>query len=106
MLTERTRDYIDTFHKKDIDKLSDFFDQNISLFDPANDSGVFGKDNVLKMIRDLFTKDISFVAKNIFMDGNNTIIEFFLKVDNQSLKGVDIIEWQDNKIKTLRAYLY
>jgi ketosteroid isomerase-like protein len=106
MLIERTKAYIDTFNNKDINKLSDFFDQDISLFDPANPLGVFGKDNVLRIIRELFTKDISFVSKNIFVDGNNTIIEFSLKIDNQYLKGVDIIEWQDSKIKTLRAYLY
>jgi len=106
MLIDRTKAYVEAFNNCDIDALGNFFHQEVGLFDPANDSGIFGKENVLSMIRDLFNKQIVFVANNIFLDGNHTIIEFSLSIDNQSMKGVDIIEWHNEKIKALRAYLY
>ena len=48
---------------------------------------------------------MDFSAKNIYQDGQTTIIEFILKLDDTVLTGTDIIEWEDNKMKELRAYL-
>lgn len=56
------------------------------------------------MTFDLFD-NLEFKIRNIFQEYKTTIIEFILTLDDMSLSGLDIIEWKDNKIKELRAYL-
>ncbi|MBK1973664.1 nuclear transport factor 2 family protein, partial [Campylobacter sp. TTU-622] len=66
-----------------------------------------GKDRCLLAIKNIFEscKELSFSAKNIFQDKNTTFIEFTLMLDETKLEGVDIIDWQDEQIIKLRAYL-
>jgi hypothetical protein len=48
---------------------------------------------------------LSFVARNIFVDGDTTLIEFVLTLDDKVLTGIDLIEWRNGKMRELRAYL-
>jgi len=106
MLKELTKKYIEAFNNKDLEKCAELFTDDFALEDPIV-KRIEGKDEVLKAIKGIFHsyKALVFNAKNIFQDENTTIIEFTLKLDNTVLTGADIIEWKDNKMKELRAYL-
>ncbi len=106
MLKKLTKNYIDFFSKKDIDSIELMLCEEFVLCDPVV-KRVEGRSNCLKAINDIFSScdELVFIAKNIFVDNEVSIIEFVLKLDDTSLEGVDIIEWRDNKMKELRAYL-
>lgn len=106
MLKELTKQYIGAFNSKDLDKCAELFTDDFALEDPAV-KRIDGKDEVLNAIKGIFDSctTLDFSAKNIYQDGQTTIIEFILKLDDITLTGTDMIEWEDNKMKELRAYL-
>lgn len=106
MLIDLTKEYIKAFDSKDLDKCAELFTDDFALEDPVV-KRIEGKLNVLKAVKGIFDScnNLDFQAKNIYQDNQTTIIEFVLKFDDTVLAGTDIIEWQDNKMKELRAYL-
>ena len=106
MLKDLTKEYIQAFDSKDLDKCSQLFSDDFVLEDPVV-KRIEGKEEVLKAVKGIFDSCtiLNFSAKNIYQDKQTTIIEFVLKLDDNVLTGTDIIEWQDNKMKELRAYL-
>lgn len=106
MLKELTKQYIEAFNSKDLEKCAKLFTEAFALEDPVV-KRIEGKEEVLKAIKGIFDSctTLDFSAKNIYQDNQTTIIEFTLKLDDTVLIGTDIIEWQDNKMKELRAYL-
>ena len=106
MLKELTQKYIEAFDSKNLDKCAELFTDDFALEDPVV-KRIEGKIEVLKAIKGIFNSctRLDFSAKNIYQDGQTTIIEFVLKLDDTTLIGTDIIEWEDNKMKELRAYL-
>jgi ketosteroid isomerase-like protein len=107
MLKELTRQYIRAFDTKDIHAIANLLCNTFVLEDPIV-KRIEGKLAVLKAIEGIFDscRHLSFEGKNIYQDGNTTIIEFILKLDETLLTGTDIIEWNsDNKMSELRAYL-
>lgn len=106
MLKELAEKYIEAFNNKDLDKCVQLFTDDFALEDPVV-KRVEGKKEVLKTIKGIFDScsTLDFNAKNIYQDENTTIIEFTLKLDDIVLSGTDIIEWENNKMKELRAYL-
>jgi limonene-1,2-epoxide hydrolase len=106
MLKELTKKYIRAFDRKDLDKCAELFTDDFALEDPVV-KRIEGKNEVLKAIKGIFDSCtiLDFSAKNIYQDNQTTIIEFILKLDDTVLYGTDIIEWENNKMKELRAYL-
>jgi len=106
MLKELTQQYIEAFDSKDLEKCAELFTDNFALEDPVV-KRIEGKQKVLEAIKGIFDScdKLTFEAKNIYQDGQITIIEFVLKLDDTVLTGTDIIEWENNKMKELRAYL-
>ncbi|AXX91789.1 ketosteroid isomerase [Malaciobacter molluscorum LMG 25693] len=106
MLKELTKKYIEAFNSKDLEKCAELFTDNFALEDPVV-KRIEGKVEVLKVIKGIFESctTLNFSAKNIYQDNQITIIEFTLKLDDTILTGTDIIEWKDNKMKEIRAYL-
>jgi ketosteroid isomerase-like protein len=106
MLKESTQKYIEAFDSKDLDKCEELFLEDFALEDPVV-KRIEGKTEVLKAIKGIFDSctNLNFSAKNIYQDNQTTIIEFILKLDDTILTGTDIIEWEGNKMKELRAYL-
>lgn len=106
MLKKLTQKYIEYFNNKDLENLSELFLSDFALEDPVV-KRIEGKENVLEVIKGIFDScnTLNFSARNIYQDNQTTIIEFVLKLDDTVLIGTDIIEWQDNKMKELRAYL-
>lgn len=106
MLKELTNKYIAAFDNKDIESISNMIKDDFILEDPVV-KRIQGKDAVLETIQGIFNScdKLDFKAKNIFCDDNTTIIEFILDLDGTVLEGIDIIEWDGNIMKELRAYL-
>lgn len=106
MLKELTEKYIEAFDSKDLDRCAQLFTDEFALEDPVV-KRIKGKEEALQAIKGIFDSctTLDFSAKNIYQDNQTTIIEFVLKLDDTVLTGTDIIEWEDNKMKELRAYL-
>lgn len=106
MLIELTQQYIEAFDNKDLKKCAELFIDDFALEDPVV-KRIEGKNEVLQAIKGIFDScnKLTFEAKDIYQDNKTTIIEFILKLDDTVLTGTDIIEWEDNKMKELRAYL-
>ncbi len=68
---------------------------------------VEGKQAALDVVAGIFKsiESLRYRARNIFVDGNTSLIEFVLEADGKTLTGVDVIEWQDGKMQEMRAYL-
>ena len=105
MLKELTKQYINAFDKKDLDSISNLLNDDFKLSDPAVKTN--NKAESLKAIDAIFNscENLNFSAKNIFVCENISIIEFILELDSTILEGADIIEWENGKLKELRAYL-
>jgi len=106
VLKELSKQYIEAFNNKDLEKVSELFTNDFALEDPVV-KRIEGKKEVLEAIKGIFDscETLNFKAKNIYQDNNTTIIEFILKLDETILIGTDIIEWENDKMKELRAYL-
>lgn len=107
MLKLLTQKYIEAFSNKDLELLAPMLNDEFVLEDPVV-KRIEGKKNALEAIKNIFDscENLSFKAINIFQSANETtMIEFELSLDDVELKGVDIIIWEDNKLKELRAYL-
>lgn len=106
MLIELTKQYISAFSSKDLEAVAELLMDGFVLEDPVVNR-VEGKAAALECIKGIFDScsALEFSAKNIFQDGEVTIIEFTLQIDDTMLEGTDIIEWENGKICELRAYL-
>ena len=107
MLKEFTQNYIEAFTNKDIETIASMLNEQFVLEDPVV-KRVEGKKKALEAIENIFAScsNLEFKAKNIYvLEPNTTMIEFTLELDNTQLQGVDIIEWKNNKLRELRAYL-
>ncbi len=106
MLKELTEHYIAGFDAKDLDQIAKLMHNDFALEDPVV-KRIEGKEKVLEAIKGIFDScdALDFNAKNIYLDKETSIIEFTLKLDETTLTGTDIIEWEDGKMKELRAYL-
>lgn len=106
MLKKLTQEYIKAFDNKDIESVSLLLTEDFALEDPVV-KRIEGKESVLNAISGIFDScnTLEFNSKNIYEEGTTTIIEFTLKLDDTILTGTDIIEWENNKMKELRAYL-
>lgn len=106
MLKKLTERYVKAFANKDIAAIADLMDESFTLEDPVV-KRVEGKVASLAAVEKIFQncKKLNFRAKKIYQDGNSTIIEFMLDLDGVHLEGVDIIDWQEGRMRELRAYL-
>ncbi|MTV39980.1 nuclear transport factor 2 family protein [Duganella radicis] len=101
-----TEAYIRAFDARDLNAVGALLTDDFSLEDPVV-KRIEGKAAALAMMKGMFEgcKALSFRAKNIYVDGATTLIEFTLDIDATHLEGVDIIEWQGDRMRALRAYL-
>lgn len=106
MIKQKTMEYIAAFDRKDIDGVTALMRPDFALEDPVV-KRIEGRDAVRQAVLGIFgsCSSLSFKARNIFIDGNTSLIEFSLTMDSTVLTGVDIIEWDGGMMKELRAYL-
>ena len=105
-LVALTNDYIRAFCAKNIEAVAELMTDDVALEDPVI-KRIEGKSAVLAAISGIFNgcHTLSFRDKKVFQDRHTTFIEFVLKLDDTTLEGVDIIVWENNQIKEIRAYL-
>lgn len=106
MIEELTKKYIAAFDSKSLELVAELLDDSFALEDPVV-KRIEGKEESLKAISNIFEENdsVSFSAKNIFVVGTTSIVEFNLQLGDTILTGVDIIEWENSKMTELRAYL-
>jgi ketosteroid isomerase-like protein len=106
MLKQLTERYIAAFASKDLVGIAELMREDFVLEDPVV-KRVEGKAPALDAVEKLFLgcKELDFRAKQIFQDGDSTMIEFVLELDGICLEGVDIIDWRNGRMLELRAYL-
>jgi len=102
-LKDRTREYVHYFNTKDIKGVLSLVHDDFKLKDPGN--LIEGKEGFRAFLEGFFTNEIGFKAKDVFTDAGHSVIHFDLKVNEDHLKGVDIIKWEDGKMISLVAYL-
>jgi ketosteroid isomerase-like protein len=93
------------FTAKDVDGIGSLLTDNFSLFDPAL-KWLHGKKAVLDVLKKQFkeTSRVSYEVENCFQDGVATILEFKITLDELILHGVDLIQWENQKMAELRCY--
>ena len=97
--------YFRSFASKDLDLLSGLLHPVITLRDWKID--VKGRDNVLTAMKGIFDQvaTIQVVPLNVLVDGNTVIAELEIRLDDEVIKVVNIIEYSpDWKICAIRAY--
>ena len=98
-------EYFDAFVNKDLERLSQLYSDDVVLSEW--DENVFtGKEAVLKANADLFSKfeKIGIVIKARGEQGNISLNEIIVLLDGQSVKVVDSITVQNEKIVYIMAY--
>jgi ketosteroid isomerase-like protein len=106
MLKDLARAYVAAFDRRDLEACGALMAEDFALEDPVV-KRVEGRAAALGVVKGLFdaATALSFVARNIYADGDTTLIEFVLMLDDKVLTGVDVIEWRDGKMREMRAYL-
>lgn len=106
MIRELTAQYVARFTARDLDGVAALLHADVALEDPVV-RRVEGKAAVLQAVANIFNgcTSLDFRARNIFADGDVSVVEFTLALDALQLKGADIITWRDGTILELRAYL-
>ncbi len=101
-----SKQYVAAFGARDLAAVGALLADQVSLEDPVV-KRIDGKPAVLQMMAALFAscQTLAFTARQIYVDGDSSIIEFVLELDATRLQGADIIEWRDGKMHALRAYL-
>ena len=97
--------YFDAFNNKDLVSLDNLINENIYLKDWIVE--INGKDNVINMFRDIFTKNklLHIDVLNFFYNENTFAAEIKININNKEiLEVVDLIEIKDNKITSIKAY--
>lgn len=97
--------FADAFTQKDVNAIAPLLQEAVAYEDPAF-GRVEGKQSLVKLLQDqLATSEyVDYRLLHLFQDDQTTLLEFHMTVDRIDLYGVDIIEWQDQKIKEIRRY--
>ena len=106
LITARTRQYVTFFHQRNLAGLRALLTDAFALEDPSV-GRLEGKEPVLRYIGEIFKAHpgLAFTARRIIADASHSVIEFDLQLGDQLLRGTDVIEWDGDRLKELRAYL-
>ncbi len=102
-----THAYIAAFHNRDIETIAVLMHEDFVLTDPENEA-LGPRDNVLRFISGLFDRagaSLAFRPQTVLADGAHSAIEFGLTIGQAYLEGIDLIEWQDGRMISMRAHL-
>ncbi|AOL22388.1 Ketosteroid isomerase-related protein [Erythrobacter litoralis] len=102
-----THAYITAFHNRDIEGVAALMHEDFVLTDPENEA-LGPRETVLRFISGLFERagtTLTFLPRTVLVDGARSVIEFGLTIDQDYLEGIDLIEWQDGRMISMRAHL-
>lgn len=93
------------FSNKDAYSIGTLLAENFSLYDPAM-KWIHGKKEVIEILEKQFeeTKNVIYEVINVYEDGNTSILEFKITLDDLILNGVDFMEWKEDLLVELRCY--
>jgi hypothetical protein len=99
-----TKKYFQCFCDQNVDGLSEMFADDIKLKDWAND--VSGKEAVLEVIKGIYVAavHVDITPDLITSEGNTVMAEILITAGSAALEVVDVIEFENDKIKAIRAY--
>lgn len=98
-------DYFDLFSNKNLNGLSSIFDEDITLVDWEISAD--GKESVLKANQNIFNSvnTIKVNVLNVFEKENTFSCQLVITInDTETIDVVDIIEFKNNKITSVKAY--
>jgi hypothetical protein len=106
LITARTRQYVTFFHQRNLAGLRALLTDGFALEDPTV-GRLEGKEAVLRYVGEIFQAHprLTFTARGIVADASRSVIEFDLQLGDQLVRGTDVIEWEGDRLKELRAYL-
>jgi dTDP-glucose pyrophosphorylase len=106
LITARTRQYVTFFHQRNLAGLRALLTGGFALEDPTV-GRLEGKEAVLRYVGEIFQAHprLTFTARGIVADASRSVIEFDLQLGDQLVRGTDVIEWEGDRLKELRAYL-
>ena len=102
-----TQTYITAFHNRDLEGLATLMHEDFVLTDPENEA-LGPRKKVLTFISGLFDRagaTLTFRPRTVLVDGAHSAIEFGMTIDQDYLEGIDLIEWQDRRMISMRAHL-
>lgn len=96
--------YFHDFETKNLDGVSEILTDNVQLKDWNLD--LVGKETVLNAVSDIFSnfEKIKIDINRMTMDNSCCMAEITISLDNLRLKVVDVLEFEKNKIISIRAY--
>ncbi len=107
-LENLSNNYAIIFNNKNLKELDKIFHKDAILCEVSKN--IFeGKENIFNMLKDFFDNNkIRFEVLNIEVaqKTQTSIIEFDLIVNDVAFTGVDIINWEMDKIKRITAYFF
>jgi hypothetical protein len=102
-LVMKTNEYFEAIASKDLVALSEMYSDKISLVD-WNGSW-FRPDKVLEANQQLFQNEFELKVLDIVQSDNKTFNTIVIKIDNEILEIMDVIEFDnDFKIVSIKAY--
>lgn len=101
-----TASYVAAFNARDLDRVASYMSEGFELTDPEV-TRLTPKKDVLNYIGGVFDANgtLRFKAKKILVDGDLSVIEFTLTLNDVVLDGVDVIRWASGKMISMHAYL-
>lgn len=99
-MDKKNQELLDKWHdvvfNKKMDTLQELLSDNVTLYSPvvfkpknSKMEAIFVLSNVIEVLKD-------FKYHREFIDGNNWALEFSANVGDKSVKGIDLIEFDDN----------
>lgn len=98
--------YAKFFNSRNLAGLTAMFEPEVALEDPIVQR-IEGRISVMDYVKKIYSenKKLTFRPLRIFATVNQSVIEFELGLDGNTIKGVDVIDWSGRKIKEIHAYL-
>ena len=106
-IRQLTEMYVQAFHNQDINAISELLSEDFTLTDPENFE-LSPRDDVINYIQNIFDNTaefISFEPRLIVVEHDTSIIHFTLSIGRNVFDGIDLISWENGKMKSMHAYL-
>tara|TARA_R110000824_G_scaffold274672_1_gene463396 strand:- start:887 stop:1222 length:336 start_codon:yes stop_codon:yes gene_type:complete len=103
-ILQLTENYVSAINSSDLRGVLAMSHETFTLTDAEN--FINGKRSWGQFLEGLFENQISFKAEDVLVKDRLSALHFTLKVNKESFKGVDLIEWNNNgQMLRLRAYV-
>ena len=105
-IRELTEEYVAAFDTRDMNLITGLLAEDFKLTDPEV-TELTPRADVLEYIKGIFdaNETFSFEAHDILVYENTSAIHFTLKLNALVIDGVDIINWESEKMTSINAYL-